>query len=158
MPATVMRGLVPRIHVSLCRRLEKTWMAGTSPAMTLGTPGKLVGWAKRSVPTIFAASGGSVGTARCAFAHPTILRSNIRGEIDQFVEQNTGLRQQPFDLVGGLDDRPSGRVDHEFRVGRRLVIIADSRKAFQRARAGLGVVALGVAAFADFGWGCDIDL
>jgi hypothetical protein len=42
MPATVMRGLVPRIHVSLCRRLEKAWMAGTSPAMTLGTTGKLV--------------------------------------------------------------------------------------------------------------------
>jgi hypothetical protein len=29
----VMPGLVPGIHV-LCRAKEKTWMAGTSPAMT----------------------------------------------------------------------------------------------------------------------------
>jgi hypothetical protein len=30
----VMPGLVPGIHVFTCRRIAKTWMAGTSPAMT----------------------------------------------------------------------------------------------------------------------------
>jgi hypothetical protein len=30
-----MPGLVPGIHVFLCSCLPKTWMAGTSPAMTL---------------------------------------------------------------------------------------------------------------------------
>jgi hypothetical protein len=30
-----MRGLDPRIHVLWVERLQKTWMAGTSPAMTI---------------------------------------------------------------------------------------------------------------------------
>jgi hypothetical protein len=32
----VMPGLVPGIHVLLCLNKDKTWMAGTSPAMTAG--------------------------------------------------------------------------------------------------------------------------
>ena len=42
--------------------------------------------------------------------------------------------------------------------GRRLVIIADAGERLQRAGARLGVMALGVAALADLGRRCDIDL
>jgi hypothetical protein len=31
---SVMPGLVPGIHVFTCAQRRKTWMAGTSPAMT----------------------------------------------------------------------------------------------------------------------------
>jgi hypothetical protein len=34
MAKLVMAGLVPAIHVFLCCHAVKTWMAGTSPAMT----------------------------------------------------------------------------------------------------------------------------
>ncbi|MEA2887251.1 MAG: hypothetical protein QOD11_1611 [Bradyrhizobium sp.] len=46
-----MPGLVPGIHVFKSQFEDKTWMAGTSPAMT----DSAVGWAKarlRAVPTI----------------------------------------------------------------------------------------------------------
>jgi hypothetical protein len=35
MNSIVMPGLVPGIHVFLSARHSKTWMAGTSPAMTV---------------------------------------------------------------------------------------------------------------------------
>jgi hypothetical protein len=37
-----MRGLDPRIHVLRVERLQKTWMAGTSPAMTEEKPKQAV--------------------------------------------------------------------------------------------------------------------
>ena len=37
MPEVVMPGLVPGIHALTVVRHKKTWMAGTSPAMTEGT-------------------------------------------------------------------------------------------------------------------------
>jgi hypothetical protein len=36
-PSLVMPGLVPGIHAFLPQQQSKTWMAGTSPAMTTGT-------------------------------------------------------------------------------------------------------------------------
>jgi hypothetical protein len=39
MPTIVMPGLVPGIHVFSAFIASKTWMAGTSPAMTKGKPG-----------------------------------------------------------------------------------------------------------------------
>jgi hypothetical protein len=36
LPKPVMRGLDPRIHAFTTLNKEKTWMAGSSPAMTSG--------------------------------------------------------------------------------------------------------------------------
>ena len=85
-------------------------------------------------------------------------RSNIRGEVRQFVEQHAGCLQHLLDLIRGLSDRPLRGIDHELgRLG-RLVVVADAGKAGKRAGAGLLVVALGIAALADFGRCCDMDL
>ena len=46
----------------------------------------------------------------------------------------------------------------QLAFGRRLVIVADAGERLQRAGARLGVVALGIAALADFGRRRDIDL
>jgi len=70
------------------------WIPGLRLAAHLGTtargesgriryaPTGIVGWAKRSVPTILTtAHGETVGTARCAFAHPTnfLATSSFQG-------------------------------------------------------------------------------
>ena len=82
----------------------------------------------------------------------------IGRQIDQFVEQNAGFRQHPLDLVGRVRNRARRGVDAQLRPGRRLVIVADPGERLQRAGARLGVMALGVAALADLGRRCDIDL
>ena len=83
--------------------------------------------------------------------------SDIGSEIDEFVEQNAGLSQHPLDLVCRLGDRAPGGVDRQFAVGGRLVIVADPGERLQCTRARLGVMALGIAAFAYFGRRRDID-
>src|SRR5437588_10817441 len=77
--------------------------------------------------------------------------SNIGSEIDEFVEQNAGLGQHPLDLVGCVGNRTRRGVDRQLAIGGRLVIIADAGERLQRSRARLGVMALGIAAFAYFG-------
>jgi hypothetical protein len=57
--------------------------------------------------------------------------SNIRGEIDDLVEQHAARLQHLFDLVGRIRDRAGRRVDAEFGVLRRLVVVADAREGFE---------------------------
>ena len=54
-----MPGLVPGIHVLLTRRRPKTWMAGTSPAMTT----KASAFARQSFTTRTAPSAALVACA-----------------------------------------------------------------------------------------------
>ena len=83
---------------------------------------------------------------------------DIGGEIGQFLEQNAGPRQHLLDLVGGVGDgRAEVSIVSSLAVG-RLVIVADPGEAVQGAGARLGVMALGIAALADLGRRCDIDL
>src|ERR1700692_2800748 len=84
--------------------------------------------------------------------------SDIGSEVDQFVEQNACSRQHSLDLVGRLSDRTGRGVNRQLAGCGRLVIVADAGKRMQRAGTRLGVVAFGIAAFADFDGGCDIDL
>src|SRR3979409_291078 len=83
--------------------------------------------------------------------------SNIGGEVHEFVEQDAGPRQHLLDLVGVLGNRGCRSIDRQLALGRWLVIMRDPGEPMQRTRARLGVVALGVAALADFGRGRDID-
>jgi hypothetical protein len=83
--------------------------------------------------------------------------SNIRRDVHDLVEQHAGRLQQALDLVGGVSDGADRGVDGELGCVRRLIVVADAGEGGQRAGAGLLVVALGIAALADLGGGCDID-
>ena len=82
---------------------------------------------------------------------------DIGRQIDQFVEQNAG-----FASIRSISSVASETVRAEVSMlssaCRRLIIIADPGERLQRAGARLGVMALGVAALADFRRRCDIDL
>ena len=83
---------------------------------------------------------------------------NIRGEIDQFGEQDAALGQHPLDLIGRVRHRPRRGVNVQLRPNWWLIIIADPGECLQRPGARLGLVNLGVEALADFGRRRDIDL
>src|SRR5690349_3092688 len=87
-------------------------------------------------------------------AHLHWARSNIRGEVGQLVEQDAAPGEHLLDFVSGIADRAAGSIERQFSRLWRLVIIADPGKSGERAGAGLGVMALGVAALADLGRGC----
>src|SRR5579863_3954359 len=85
-------------------------------------------------------------------------RSNIGSQINHFFEHDTGPCQHPLDRVSGLVDGPRRGVEHKLASLRRLVIIADPGECREAACARLGVMALGVAALADFSGRCDMNL
>ena len=84
--------------------------------------------------------------------------SNIGSQINHFVEQNAGPAQHALDLVGSFRNRTPRGIERQFACLGRLVILADSGERGERASARLGVVALGIAALADFGRCRDVNL